>query len=445
MTSDKHIQVKAPSSKSLSHRALIAGAMSPETTVVLDPLDSNDINRTMDCLVTMGAKIDINGSATTVSGFSGGPKGGLSEPAVLEMRDSGTTCRLITAVAAAGKGLFRVQGTPRMHQRPISALTAAIRSQGIGVTFAGRQGYPPLTIESKGFIGGNVDISLEDSSQYLSGLLLAAPLAREEMIINVIGRKAVSWPYVALTLAVMEGFRVPFSVETFSDGKWLTADWKKLTRVIPGEIRFRIQPSTYNCEEFKVEADWSSASYFAAAGAVGTKPVEINGVSVDSMQGDRAILDILKEMGANIEYDSHGITVHPSKLQGVEVDMGLCPDLVPTVCAVAAFAEGPTVIKNVAHLRIKECDRLEASANEVIRAGGQAEVYKDSIKVIPGTFKKGQKIVFSTYDDHRLAMSTAIYGLAGLKSVAEDPGCVAKSFPGFWDEWKKVLKGNGCI
>lgn len=444
MTSDKHIKIKAPSSKSLSHRALIAGAMSPEPTVVLEPLDSNDINRTMDCLVAMGAHIEINGSATTVSGFSGGPRGGQSEPAILEMRDSGTTCRLITAVAAAGKGLFRVQGTPRMHQRPISALAAAIRSQGVVVTFAGRQGYPPLTIESKGFVGGNVDISLEDSSQYLSGLLLSAPLAREEMVISIIGRKAVSWPYVALTLEVMECFRIPFNVEVLKNGKWEIADWKKITRVIPGEIRFRVQPSTYNCEEFRVEADWSSASYFAAAGAVGRKPVEISGVSVNSMQGDRAILDILKSMGAKIDFDNHGITVHPSKLKGVEVDMGLCPDLVPTVCATATFAEGPTLIKNVAHLRIKECDRLAACASEVIRAGGKAEVYKDSIKVIPGEFKKGGKIVFSSYDDHRLAMSTAIYGLAGIKAVAEEPGCVAKSFPGFWDEWKKVLKGNGC-
>lgn len=444
MTSDKHIQVKAPSSKSLSHRALIAGAMSPEPTVVLEPLDSNDINRTMDCLSTMGAKFDINGSATTVSGFVDGPRGGLSEPAILEMRDSGTTCRLITAVAAAGKGLFRVQGTPRMHQRPISALTAAIRSQGGEVTFAGRQGYPPMTIDSKGFAGGSVDISLEDSSQYLSGLLLSAPLAREEMIINVTGRKAVSWPYVALTLSVMEGFRVPFTVEILKNGNWEAEDWKKITQVVPGEIRFRVKPSQYDCNEFRVESDWSSASYFAAAGAVGTKPVMIKGVSVDSMQGDRAILDILTKMGAQIDCDKKGVLVHPSKLKGVEVDMGLCPDLVPTVCAVAAFAEGPTVIKNVAHLRIKECDRLEASATELIRAGGKAEVFKDSIKVIPGELKKGERIVFSTYDDHRLAMSTAIYGLAGINAVAEDPGCVAKSFPGFWDEWKKVLKGNGC-
>ncbi|WP_415719708.1 3-phosphoshikimate 1-carboxyvinyltransferase [Maridesulfovibrio sp.] len=444
MTSDNVIVIKAPSSKSLSHRALIAGALSEGSTVVLDPLDSNDINRTMDCLSTMGAHFNIDGTATTVTGMAGGPRGGIKEPAVLEMRDSGTTCRLITALAGAGKGLFRVQGTPRMHDRPIGALTSALESQGTKVTFSDKQGYPPVTLEARGFKGKEIDISLEESSQYISGLLLGAPLAAETTVINVVGKKAVSWPYVALTLNVMEDFRIKFEVQSKKNGVWKKIDWRKVEKVEPGEIRFVVKPSKFDREEYRVEGDWSNASYFLAAGAVGDKPVKIDGMSVKSLQGDRAIMYILESMGARIESDEHSVTVYPSKLHGVEVDMGKCPDLVPTVAVVAAFADSPTTITNVAHLRIKECDRLEASAAEIIRAGGKAEITDDSITIFPAPLKKGERIVFKTYDDHRLAMCTAIFAMAGIESVPEEPGCVDKSFPGFWEEWEKVKKGNGC-
>ena len=444
MTSENVIVIKAPSSKSLSHRALIAGALSDGNTVVLDPLDSNDINRTMDCLTTMGAQFNIDGTATTVTGMDGGPKGSDKEPAVLEMRDSGTTCRLITALAGAGKGLFRVQGTPRMHDRPIGALTSALESQGTKVTFSDKEGYPPVTLEASGFKGKEMDISLEESSQYLSGLLLGAPLADETTIINIIGKKAVSWPYVALTLNVMEDFRVKFEVQRKENGVWTKTDWRKVEKVIPGEIRFVVEPSKFERDEYRVEGDWSNASYFLAAGAVGDNPVKIEGMNVNSLQGDKAIMYILQSMGARIESDEHSVTVYPSKLHGVEVDMGKCPDLVPTVAVVAAFADSPTTITNVAHLRIKECDRLEASAAEVMRAGGKAEITDDSITIIPAPLKKGERIVFTTYDDHRLAMCTAIFALAGIESIPAEPGCVAKSFPGFWDEWDKVKKGNGC-
>ncbi|TIH13197.1 3-phosphoshikimate 1-carboxyvinyltransferase [Marinifilum sp. JC120] len=444
MTSENVIVIKAPSSKSLSHRALIAGALSEGSTVVLDPLDSNDINRTMDCLTTMGAQFNIDGTATTVTGMDGGPKGGAKEPAVLEMRDSGTTCRLITALAGAGKGLFRVQGTPRMHDRPIGALTSALESQGTTVTFSDKDGYPPVTLEAGGFKGKEMDISLEESSQYLSGLLLGAPLADDTTIINVTGKKAVSWPYVALTLNVMEDFRVKFEVQLKQNGVWKKTDWRKVEKVTPGEIRFVVEPSKFERDEYRVEGDWSNASYFLAAGAVGNNPVKIEGMNVNSLQGDQAIMYILESMGAKIESDDHSVTVYPSQLHGVEVDMGKCPDLVPTVAVVAAFADSPTTITNVAHLRIKECDRLEASAAEVMRAGGKAEITDDSITIIPAPLKKGERIVFTTYDDHRLAMCTAIFAMAGIESIPAEPGCVAKSFPGFWDEWEKVKKGNGC-
>ncbi len=182
----------------------------------------------------------------------------------------------------------------------------------------------------------------------ISGLLLGAPLADETTIINVVGKKAVSWPYVALTLNVMEDFRIKFQVQIRKNGMWKKTDWRKVEKVVPGEIRFVVEPSKFERDEYRVEGDWSNASYFLAAGAVGNNPVKIDGMNVNSLQGDKAIMYILESMGAKIESDEHSVTVYPSNLHGVEVDMSKCPDLVPTVAMVAAFADSPTTITNVA-------------------------------------------------------------------------------------------------
>jgi len=215
--------------------------------------------------------------------------------------------------------------------------------------------------------------------------------------------------------------------------------WRSVKGATPNEIRFKTQPTGYDATDYRVEGDWSNASYFLAAGAVGQRPVLIKGLAADSLQGDRAIMDILSQMGADIQVNFDGILVTPSRLKGITVDMGRCPDLVPTVSAMAAFASTPTTIENVAHLRIKETDRLEACAVEVARTRTETEIVGDSLIIRPGRLPKGDSLAFSTYGDHRMAMSMSLFELADIDVTLDNPACVGKSFPGFFDEWKKIV------
>ncbi|XPV75468.1 MAG: 3-phosphoshikimate 1-carboxyvinyltransferase [Desulfovibrio sp.] len=438
--------VEAPASKSMSHRALIAAALSRGETTLTRVLDSDDLQRTSTCLEAVGAR--ISGTSTVnVVGTQAGPVGGKDEPASLYMHESGTSCRLLTGVMGAGKGKFRVHGAPRMHERPIGALTDALESQGVDIHFESAKGFPPFVMDVTKLSGGDVSIPLEESSQYLSGLLLAAPFAETTTIINVAGRKVVSWPYVALTLQVMRDFGINFSVQTMIDGEWKDADFAHPETTAPGTIRFIVEPSPYRTPEtYAVEGDWSNASYFLAAGALGPCGVTVKGLKADSLQGDKAIAEILEKMGAQITFADDAVTAAPpatGKLKGITVDMGACPDLVPTVVAVAAFAEGDTTITNVAHLRIKECDRLAAPAAELAKVGGGATIGDDNITIHPAPVKAGAKVEFKAYGDHRMAMSTALYSLRGINGTVDDPECVGKSFPEFWKKFAPVLKANG--
>lgn len=439
------IAIACPPSKSVSHRAAIVAALAWGTSNVTGLLESQDLERTRACLAAMGARIAGSDGAYRVTGMFGRPVGGgVGEPpVVLDMGESGTSCRLLAAVAAAGRGTFEVRGAGRMHDRPIGELTRALETLGAKVEFLGKPGCPPLLIETRGLSGGLVDISLEESSQYLSGLLLAAPLMGEALTIQVTGKKAVSWPYVAVTLAAMAESGVAFSVFILGDKGWTVADWTRLDNIEPGRVRFQVNPGRYLARDIGVEGDWSNASYFLAAGALGRKPVRLTGLRRDSLQGDTAILDILERMGATATWDDNGVTVAPSRLKGLECDMGRCPDLAPTVAVAASLAQGQTVIRNVAHLRIKESDRLAALADNIARVGATVETLPDGLRIEPGPDPAGQAIGFASYDDHRMAMSMSLYDLAGVAVSLDNPGCVAKSFPGFWDAWARVKAENG--
>ncbi len=439
------IVINAPASKSLSHRTLIAAALANGTSEISAILDSDDITRTRGCLTGCGAEITEKNGKLIVKGMEDGPAGGNAdgkkkdeEPHELFMHESGTTCRLMTAVAAAGKGTFNVHGAERMHERPMGELTTALSKLGTQFDYQGEKGFLPFIMTGKGYTKKSVDITLEESSQYLSGLLLGAPLASHEVTINVVGNKAVSWPYVALTLRIMEDFKAGFTVEVKKGKKWEAVPWRSVKGATPGKIRFIVQPTGYDCTDYRVEGDWSNASYFLAAGAVGRRPVLVKGLAADSLQGDRAIMDILSQMGASIQVNFDGIMVQPSPLHGIKVDMSRCPDLVPTVAAAAAFASSPTTIENVAHLRIKETDRLAACADEVARTGTQTEIVGDSLIIRPGQLPRDAEIDFTTYGDHRMAMSMSIFELAGIQTNFDNPACVGKSFPVFFDEWKKI-------
>ena len=455
----KPVLVQAPASKSLSHRALIAAALATGESRLSGVLESQDTARTMGCLTACGAGFArIGAGEYLVQGMAHGPQGGIGEPADLNVGESGTTCRLLAGVVAAGQGRFRLHGEGRMHQRPLGEPARALASQGVQFHWEGKPGYPPVVIEPSaeigGLPGGEIDVRLEESSQYLSGILLAAPLARTPLTIAVSGTKAVSWPYVSLTLQTMQDFGVPAVVETLQNGVFAPVEHTSVTRAEPGKLRFRIAPALYQARTLLVEGDWSNASYFLAAGAVGSAPVRVAGLRQGSLQGDRAILDILARMGARVAWDSTGgveavLVSGPADgilrgaLHGIDVDMGACPDLVPTVAVAACFAKGVTTIRNVAHLRIKESDRLEALATEIAKTGCGTKMFADGLTITPTPLKRGQRIVFDTRGDHRLAMGPALFALGGIDAAFDNPACVAKSFPGFWDQWKAVLAGAG--
>ena len=424
----------------MSHRALIAAALAQGESHVRDVLRSQDLERTIACLRVLGADIQEHQGGFRVRGIdwnSQGPTG----PCELDVGESGTTCRLISPLAALGRTPCRVFGSGRMHERPIRELTRALERLGTRCEWLGRAGCPPFLIKPGGLDGGELDISLEQSSQFLSGLLLAAPLARGEMVLNIGGSKAVSWPYVALTLQVMEQFGAVFEVQIRKHPTWRTVPWKEVTQAIPGEVRFRVRPSGYHPRSVQVEGDWSNASYFLAAGTQLKDGLQVLNLNPDSVQGDAAIQDILTRMGARLEWSGTGLRVHPSAVQGADLDMGACPDLVPTVAVLGALATGSTRIRNVAHLRLKESDRLQALAVELKKTGCGVRLLEDGLDIRPeGGLHQGP-VAFSSHDDHRIAMSLSLFGLAGIDVHLDNPGCVGKSFPNFWEHWQKLDRG----
>ncbi|MBP3730731.1 MAG: 3-phosphoshikimate 1-carboxyvinyltransferase [Mailhella sp.] len=438
------ITLQAPASKSVSHRMLIAAALAHGNSTVRHALASADLERTRAILSLAGASMEDAGKGTwRVHGMLHGPQGGTQNPVSCDVGESGTTCRLLTAVLAAGKGKFRIHGAERMHERPIGALADALSALGSSIAFEGKAGYPPLQIDAHGLSGGDVALSVDSSSQYLSGLLLASPLCSSPLRVTIAGSKVVSWPYVGLTLQVLEDFGISFHVEQLIENKWQASAWKSIAQARPGELRICVSPGEYKPGEYDVEGDWSGASYLLAAGAVGKEPVLVTGLRADSLQGDRAILDILRSMGSQISVREDGIAVFPSDLHGITADMGSCPDLVPTVAMIAAGAAGSTVITNIAHLRIKECDRLSACASELARIGIRTEETESTLTIHgcgPNRPVIPEGVVFKSYNDHRLAMSEALLGLAGRQTVCvDDPKVVRKSFPEFWDVWSALL------
>ncbi len=432
------LTLTAPSSKSLSHRMLIGAALADGVSLLRGVLDSEDITRTRHILGAAGATItERPDGALEVRGTNGKLQGAAYNEAPLscDVRESGTSCRLLCAVLAAGQGLFRIHGAPRMHERPLGGLAAALENLGADLRWEGRPGRPPLTITARGLEGGmNLGVDAGESSQYLSGLLLAAPLCRKGLGLRI--DRAVSRPYIGLTLQTLEDFGIIFQVK--DEEKNEIPDWRARLRIQAEGLCFFIPAGVYRAGEFRVEGDWSGASYLLAAGAVGAKPLRVAGLKVDSLQGDRALLDILRRMGARMEEHAEGIAVHPSSLRGIEIDMGDCPDLVPTVAALAAFAQGRTVISRCAHLRIKESDRIAAPAHNLRASGITVEEREDGLVIEGG--EPAPAPLYRSFGDHRIAMSAALLGIRHGPVTLDDPKVVAKSFPQFWTLWEHILR-----
>jgi len=412
--------VSVPGSKSLTQRALIAAALAQGTSRLHGPLASEDTHYTMTALRAMGVACDdANPDCWLVEG-----KGGLiAEPKQdIYLGNNGTATRFLTSVAALGQGRFRITGSERMTQRPILPLMQALQGWLVDIASDAGNGCPPLTIQAKGLAGGKTLLPEGKSSQYLSSLLLVAPYAASPAELQVQG-EILSKPYVTMTLAVM-------------------ADFGIRVEAAPELNYFRIPQGQYQGRSYQVEGDASGASYFWGAAAVTGGRVTVANVPVPSLQGDAKLLPYLARMGCRIEQTAGGITViGAEQLEGIEVDMGDMPDVAPTLAVVAAFAEGTTIINNIAHLRIKECDRVSAVVTELRKMGAEVEEEQDRMIIhgqAGGKNLHGARI--DTYNDHRMAMCFAVAGLRipGIEITGED--CVAKSFPDFWERFGRMAE-----
>ncbi|HSK85895.1 MAG TPA: 3-phosphoshikimate 1-carboxyvinyltransferase [Rubrobacter sp.] len=399
-------KIRVPGSKSLTNRALIIAALAEGHSKILNPLFSDDSYWLMNALVRLGIDVSADGKRGEV--YVSGQSGEIDASGVdLFVGNAGTVARFLPPVLALGRGPYTIDGVPRMRERPVADLVDAMRHLGAAVDYAGEPGRFPLAIEGGGIRGGEVRVSASKSSQFVSGLLMASPYAEAPVTLHPQGRK--EWPYVGITVALMRAFGV---------------------EVDEANGRFTVAPALYSSREYEVEPDASGASYFMAAAAVTGGRVRIPGLGSSSPQGDLRFAGVLRDMGCRVEIASHSIEViGPDHLQGIEVDMNAFSDTMITLAAISPFATSPTTIKNVGQTRLQETDRLSAVATELNRLGVKTQTTASSIRIIPDIVKPG---VIRTYGDHRMAMAFAITGLVASGIRIGDPGCVAKTFPGYF-------------
>jgi 3-phosphoshikimate 1-carboxyvinyltransferase len=408
--------VAAPPSKSYTHRALIAGALGRGTTVVKNPLAAEDTGLTLAALRSLGVRAVEEPGRITLDGCNGVlPTAG---PVTLDVKNSGTSLRLLTSLALLARHPVVLTGSPRMQERPVGPLAAALPAIGGSVRFLNNPGYPPIEVRGK-FRGGPVTVDGSVSSQFVSSILMAAPYAEQDTMVTIPSPPA-SASYLDITLDLMQTFGA------------------RVDRT--GYERFAVSSHHhYLGQEYAVEGDWSSASYFLAIPAVCGGRATVENLREDSVQGDRRFAGALEAMGCRVRYGKRSVTVERTgELHGIAIDMASSPDTVQTLCMVAAMADSPTTIRGIGHLKFKESDRITGTAERLRSLGGQVDVGTDSLTIRPALLHGG---TIDPADDHRTAMSFAVLGLATGGITITGAACVDKSFPGFWE----VLKGAGVL
>ena len=409
-----HGSMRPPGSKSITNRALVCAALAEGRSLLTGILDSEDTRVMFEALGQLGIPLalDPRDRLISVSGCGGKfpSRGGQ-----LEVANSGTTARFLVALATLGQGTYRLDGAPRMRERPIEDLLAALRNLGADVSSLDGTGCPPVLIRASGLPGGSTTIAGNVSSQFLSGLLMAAPYAKSPVEILVEG-ELVSLPYVTMTLEVMRSFGVEVAAE----------DARRF--IVPVDRK-------YQGREYAIEPDASAASYFFATAAITGGKVTVEGLTRASLQGDVEFVDVLRQMGCDVAYGDDSITVTGRKLQGVNVNMNSISDTVQTLGAVALFAEGATTITDVAHVRHKETDRLAALATELRKFGATVDEREDGLTIYPAQLHGAE---IATYNDHRMAMSLALVGLRVPGVQILDPGCTVKTYPEFFTDLRQL-------
>ncbi len=413
-------EVALPGSKSISNRTLLLSALARGTTVLEGLLDADDTAHMLEALRTLGVAIDRNGATCVVHGAGGRFPNGSAR---LYLGNAGTAVRPLTAALAMQGGDYAIAGVPRMHDRPIGDLVDALRHQGCEIRYTGKDGYPPLAIGAAGgHAGGRLPIRGDVSSQFLSAVLMALPVARgaaQTETTIALTTPLISRPYAEITLRLMRRFGVV--VET------------------PDAATFRLSPTPgyVSPGTFHVEGDASAASYFLAAGVIGGGPVRVTGVGRDSIQGDVAFADVLARQGADIRMGDDFIEARRGRpLAGGTIDCIAIPDAAMTLAITALFARAPTRLVNIGSWRVKETDRIAAMAAELAKLGATLAAGNDWLEVAPlAEFRHAD---IDTYDDHRMAMCFALAAIGGAGVTINDPGCVRKTFPGYFDALARI-------
>ena len=398
---------EVPGSKSITARALFLAAAASGTTVLRKPLDSDDTAAFAEGLDALGYRLD---RAPGLWRVEGRPQGPAVAQAHVFCRDGATTARFLPALAAAGHGEFHFDASSQMRRRPLGPLTQALRTLGVDLIHEIEEGHHPLLIRADGIKGGHITLDAGLSSQFLSALLLVGPLTAEGLAITV--TDLVSVPYVDITLAMMERF----GVEVERDGD---------TYLVPSR--------SYTATDYLIEPDASTASYFLAAAALTGRSITIPGLGAHSRQGDLRFAHVLSLMGADVTVTPQSVTVTGpagAGLHGVTVNMRDISDTMPTLAAIAPFASGPVRIEDVYNTRVKECDRLEACAENLRAMGVPVQTGRDWIEIHPARPRPAH---IACHGDHRIAMAFSIAGLLTTGISLDDPGCVKKTFPGFHD------------
>ena len=398
--------VTVPGSKSYTNRALLIAGLADGESRLEKPLVSDDTKYMIRALKAFGIPVQEEKEAFLISG-----KGGkLSAPGEdIFIGNAGTTMRFLTTFSGLVPGKTKLDGDERMRERPLADLLDCLTQMGVKAVSANGNGCPPIDIEGGEVPGGEVQLAGDKSSQYLTSILLSAPYFKNDTCIHIQG-DLTSKSYADITLDIMKTFGVHVDNESYQ--------------------RFKVKAGDrYKAQTYRVESDWSSASYFLAAGAVTGGEVTLTDINPHSVQGDAQFTSVLEKMGCLVEKKAHSLHIKGNPLRGISINMNNMPDAVQTLAVTALFAEGETVIQGIGNLRIKETDRISALANELSRLGAEVETGEDFLIIRPGDYKGAE---IETYNDHRMAMSFAVAGLKIPGTRIKNPKCVEKSFPDFF-------------
>ena len=407
--------LQIPGSKSIFNRALLLAALAQGETRIDNLLDSEDTQRLRAALAQLGVALRQDGEAMVVTGCAG-PLSRQAVSMTLDLGLAGTAYRPLTAALTLGKGAFVLDGVPRMRERPIGPLVDGLRQLAAQIEYLGEPGFPPLRVTGNGLRGGRVTLDGSVSSQFLTALLMAAPLADNPITINITSF-TISKPYLTIKLHLIQQFGITIQHKNFQ--------------------HFHIPKKYYhNPKTLTIKDNTSSTSYFLAAGAIAGPGLTVRGVGSNSVQGDMALVDVLRDMGAKVQVQPTSVTVKPGPLRGIDRDLNALPDAAMTVATLALFAQGVTTIRNIASWRVKETDRLSAMATQLRKVGAGVDEGDDFIAITPPPAL--QPAAIDTYGDHRMAMCFSLVALGGAAVTINDPRCVDKTFPTFFDVFESM-------